>query len=340
MTIQHAAASPPATEPDRDGLAAARHSAVVADLAPLGLLEIAGADAEAFLQGQLSNDVKGLGPAICQYTSYSTAKGRMLANLVLWRSAPTTFRALLAGDVAADVARRLRVYVLRSKVTIADCSAGTFRLGIGGPSASTVVHSAFGVAPQPFALASVDDATLFGLPGRRWIAVGDGAQRDAVTSRLTRHARPVGFPVWSWLMIDSGIPLIGAATQDQFVAQTANWDILGGVNFQKGCYPGQEIVARTRYLGRLKERLFAFHAGTPEIPAGTRVYSTVFGDQPCGTVVNAAPAPEGGTDLLAIVQIAAADAHDVRLAAPDGERLATRALPYAIPAPPPPPRRS
>lgn len=337
MTAQPAADSQP-TAPDRDGLAAARHSAVVADLAPLGLLEIAGTDAEPFLQGQLSNDVKALGPTGCQYTSYNTAKGRMLANFVLWRPAPTTFRALLAGDVAADVAKRLRIYVLRSKVTVADRSAETFRLGIGGPSASTAVQSAFGVAPQPFALADVDGGTLLGLPGRRWVVVGDVDQREAVTSRLTRHARPVGFPVWSWLTIDSGVPLIGAATQDQFVAQTANWDILGGVNFQKGCYPGQEIVARTRYLGRLKERLFAFHAGAAEVAAGTRVYSTVFGDQPCGTVVNAAPAPEGGTDLLAVVQITAADARDVRLAAPDGERLATRALPYAIPAPPPPRR--
>jgi folate-binding protein YgfZ len=337
MTIQHAAALP-ATEPDSEGLAAARHSAVVADLGPLGLLEFEGADAEPFLQGQLSNDVKALVPGVCQYTSYSTAKGRMLANLVLWRAAPTTFRALLAGDVAADVAKRLRVYVLRSKVAIADRSAQTFRLGIGGPSASTVMQSAFGVAPPPFAVATLDDTTLIGLPGRRWVAVGEGAQRDTVASRLTRHARPAGYAVWAWLTIDSGVPLIGAATQDQFVAQTANWDVLGGVSFQKGCYPGQEIVARTRYLGRLKERLFAYHAGSMEIAAGTRVFSAVFGDQPCGTVVNAAPSPEGGTDLLAVVQIAAADAHDIRLGSPEGERLAARALPYAIPAPPPPRR--
>lgn len=339
MTLQHATeTAPPAGGPDRDGLAAARHSAVVADLSPLGLLEIAGIDAEPFLQGQLSNDVKALVPGVCQYTSYSTAKGRMLANFVLWRSAPTTFRALLAGDVAADVARRLRVYVLRSKVSIADRSAETFRLGIGGPSASTVVQSAFGVAPPPFAVATVDDTTLLGLPGRRWVAVGDGDQRDAAASRLTRHARPAGYPVWSWLTIDAGIPLIGAATQDQFVAQAANWDVLGGVSFQKGCYPGQEIVARTRYLGRLKERLYAYHADADGIAEGTRTYSAVFGDQPCGTVVNAAAAPQGGSDLLAVVQLAAADAHDVRLGSPDGERLAARALPYAIPAPPPPRR--
>jgi folate-binding Fe-S cluster repair protein YgfZ len=108
--------------------------------------------------------------------------------------------------------------------------------------------------------------------------------------------------------------------------------VLGGVSFQKGCYPGQEIVARTRYLGRLKERLYALHTTAGAAP-GDRLYGSVFGDQPCGTVLNAAAAPEGGTTLLAVVQIAAAEARDLRLAAVDGPRIDGRALPYAVPAP-------
>jgi len=126
---------------------------------------------------------------------------------------------------------------------------------------------------------------------------------------------------------------VTAATTDQFVAQTANWDLIGGVNFQKGCYPGQEIVARTQYLGRLKERLYVFHVDGPPPAAGTRLYAELFGDQPCGTVVNAAPSPAGGSDLLAVVQIAAVDNGSVRVGERDGPALELQPLPYAIPAP-------
>ena len=132
------------------------------------------------------------------------------------------------------------------------------------------------------------------------------------------------------------MPVVTTPTQDQFVAQMANWDLLGGVNFKKGCYPGQEIVARTQYLGRLKERLFAFHANATSIPAGARLYSTAFGDQACGTVVNAAPAPEGGCDLLAVVQLAAAESGDLHVNTLTGLALAGRALPYRFPTRTPP----
>src|SRR6185295_16757365 len=143
---------------------------------------------------------------------------------------------------------------------------------------------------------------------------------------------PAGFDVWRWLTIRSGTPVITAATQDAFVAQATNLDLLGGIDFQKGCYTGQEIIARTQYLGRLKERTYLFHTDTVETKAGARIYSSVFEGQPCGTVINAAPAPGGGSDLLAALQIAAAERGDARLRAPDGPRLAHMPLPYAIPA--------
>ena len=136
------------------------------------------------------------------------------------------------------------------------------------------------------------------------------------------------------------MPVVTAATQDAFVAQAANLDILGGIDFQKGCYTGQEIIARTQYLGRLKERTYLFHADAREVAAGERIFSAAFEGQPCGTVVNAAPAPGGGSDLLAVLQIAAADEGDARLRAPDGPRLAALPLPYAIPAPSAPRGRS
>ena len=155
---------------------------------------------------------------------------------------------------------------------------------------------------------------------------------DAVHSRLASVATPATFAAWRWLTIRAGVPVVTAATQDAFVAQAANWDLLGGIDFRKGCYTGQEIIARTHYLGRLKERTLAFHADAPEAAPGDRIYSQAFEDQPCGTVVNAAPAPGGGCDLLAVLQLAAAERGDARLASVDGPSLVPLPLPYVIPA--------
>jgi hypothetical protein len=135
------------------------------------------------------------------------------------------------------------------------------------------------------------------------------------------------------LTIRAGVPVITASTSDLFVPQAANWDALGGVSFQKGCYAGQEIVARTQYLGRLKERLALAHLdGAPPVP-GARLYSAAFGEQACGTIVNAAAAPDGGSDMLAVLQLAAAESGDVHLAAPGGASLRLSPLPYEVPAP-------
>ncbi len=316
---------------DALSLRAARDAAVVCDLSPLAILAIAGPDAAAFLHGQLSSDVKGLEPDTWHYTSFNSPKGRMLANFVLWREGDTDFRALLPADIAEPVRKRLSMYVLRSKVTLTDVSQMTVRLGVGGPKAAAAVHNAFGAAPRAFAVNRADAIAVLGLAAGRFVVLAPAAGATAARDTLGEHARDAPFAVWQWLTIRAGVPVITAATQDQFIAQAANWDTLGGVNFQKGCYTGQEIIARAQYLGRLKERLYAFHAAATDVEPGTRLYSMAFGDQPCGTVVNAAAAPGGGCDLLAVLQIAAAEAGDVRLRVPDGTVLLPQPLPYTIP---------
>ncbi|MEP7182443.1 MAG: folate-binding protein [Betaproteobacteria bacterium] len=314
-------------------LPAAPAAPVVCELAPLAVLAVSGADAADFLHGQLSSDVRGLPAGRCQYTSFNSPKGRVLANFVLWRHGDG-FRALLPADLAEPVRKRLAMYVLRSKVVLADASADTVRFGIGGPGAATAVAAACGEAPDAFGVKALPGgATMLGLPGPRFVVVAPAAAAGSMRDALRRHAAPAPFDVWQWLTIRAGVPVVTTATQDQFVAQAANWDLLGGVNFQKGCYTGQEIIARMQYLGRLKERTHLFHVDGAPAAAGDRLYSAAFGDQACGTVVNAAPAPAGGTDLLAVVQLAATAAGDVRLGAPDGPPLVALPLPYAIPAP-------
>ena len=302
-----------------------------------GVLRAAGGDAIAFLQGQLSSDVQALGAGEGQYWSYNSPKGRMLANGVLWR-APAAAQEdaiilLLAGDLAETIRRRLAMFVLRAKVTIEDASARSTLIGIAGDGSIAAAREAFGVSAAPGRAAAFDEvATALTLPDRRIVIVAPDTEGPVLQAALARHASTIGTDEWRWFGIAAGVPWITAATSDLFVPQMVNWDLLGGVSFRKGCYPGQEIVARMQYLGRLKERLFAFHADALDSAPGTRIYSATFAPgQPCGTVVNVAHDLAGGIALLAVAQIAAVDTDDLTLDSPDGPRLERRPLPYEVP---------
>jgi folate-binding protein YgfZ len=296
----------------------------------VALLGVAGDDAESFLQGQLSNDVKALGDGQLQWSSYNSPKGRMLASLVVWREQAGHYRLLLAADLAGAIARRLRMYVLRAKAAITEDA--THLLGVTGEQAGGALRAALGaeVAPGHGVITAAGAAVLALPDGRMLVAGGPDQPLPGVASGTGQ--------MWRYARIAAGVPLVTAATSDAFVPQALNFDALGGVSFRKGCYPGQEIVARTHYLGRLKERLYAFHVDAPAPAAGTRLFAAMFGEQACGTVVNAADDPAGGSRLLAVVQRAAAEGEGdgVHLEAPDGPRLAPQPLPYPVPEPVPP----
>jgi hypothetical protein len=322
---------------DPDGeLTAARDRAVVCDLAPLGVLRVAGTDAADFLQGQLTSDVLSLAPGASQLAAWCSPKGRMLANFLVRRVDGVAFDLMLPVTLLDAVLKRLALFVLRSKVTISDASGVSVRVGVGGPDASVAIRSVLGDAPALPRSLTTPDGAVVALPGGRYVVYAEPRQAGLLWDRLTGAARPAGFPVWQWLTIQAGVVVITPPTADQFVPQMANWDALDGVSFQKGCYTGQEVVARTQYLGRLKQRLVLAHVdGTVPAP-GDRLYSPAFDDQACGDVVNAAGAPGGGADLLAVLQLAARDNGPVRLGALGGRELALLPLPYPLPAATPP----
>jgi folate-binding protein YgfZ len=263
----------------------------------------------------------------------------MLANFVLIRwnepaDGRRSFSLVLPRSMSGTVTKRLKMFVLRSKVTITEDSHESVIMGIGGPDAGRVLQSVLGPLPSMYRLGSVGAAAILPVPGPRYMIASPLTQARELWEKLERVARPVGYPAWQWLTIRAGVPVVTPATTDQWVPQMANLDALGGINFQKGCYTGQEIVARTQYLGRLKERLFLLHADDGAVPlAGERLYSSTFGDQACGTVVSAAVAPGGGSDLLAVIQIAAAVSGDVRHERVGGGSTALTLLdlPYALP---------
>lgn len=302
-----------------------------------GLIEVRGAEAADFLHGQLSSDVRALDPGQAQYSSFNSPKGRMLANLIVLRL-PTALGAdgfflLLSGDLVEAIRRRLSMFVLRAKVGVRDATGGHAIWGLAGPGASAAARAAFGVVPGRFeALPIAHGALLLAIPDGRLLALCPVAEAAALQATILGHATLADAQAWRRHDVGAGVPWITAATSDLFVPQATNWELLGGVNFQKGCYPGQEIVARTQYLGRLKERLFAFRAALPDVAPGSKLYSAAFGDQACGVVVSAAAEADGGCTLLAVAQLAAVDAADIRLDDDARTTLTLQSLPYALPA--------
>ena len=312
-------------------LAAAREAAVVCDLATLAALRVSGADAEAFLQGQLTGDVTTLDDGASQYSAWCSPKGRVLANFLLRRSNGETFELILPAPLLEPIHKRLGMFVLRAKVRLEDASAASVRIGIGGPEAARAVAAVVARAPSVHRSVPVDGGVLLQVNGARFMAIVAPERAAQLWHQFAAHARPAGFSCWRWLLICAGVAVILPPTQDKLIPQAINWDAVGGVSFQKGCYTGQEIVARTQYLGRLKERTLLAHTEVGVARAGTPLFSESFGDQSCGMVLNAAPAPGEGSDLLAVAQIAAAEKGELRLAALDGPLLSLRALPYELP---------
>jgi hypothetical protein len=311
---------------------AARDDTIVCDLSHLGTITATGADAEAFLQGQLSNDVRQLGDGRAQFSSYNTPKGRMLACLLAYR-AGAAICLQLPRDLVEPIRKRLAMFVLRSKVQLADATDARVRLGIAGTDAVAIVASAMGCTPGAvMSVTRADAAIAIRLPGERVQIVAEPDAALPLWDELAVRARPVGTSVWEWLEIRAGIPVITAATQDLFVPQMVNFELVGGVSFEKGCYPGQEIVARTHYLGKSKRRMYLAHVDCQAAPApGSGLYSRDLENQASGTVVNAAAAPGGGFDVLAVIQTASAESQPIHLGAPDGPVLGFEPLPYRVP---------
>jgi folate-binding protein YgfZ len=245
-----------------------------ARLSRYGLLSVTGADARAFLHAQLTNDIEHLAPDRWVLAGWCSAKGRLLATFLVV-PAPDGFLLQLARDLAEPVAKRLGMFVLRAKVKIADESERLAQFGLWDADLS---------GPDVSWQANVATVRV---GERRFLQLGPAAERA--------EPAPADEVQWTLQEIRAGRPLITRATQDQFVPQMVNFETIGGVDFHKGCYPGQEIVARAQYRGQVKRRMVHARA-----PAGVSLAPGQ--DYNGGTVVNVAPT-EAGAELLAVVPI-------------------------------------
>ncbi|MCO5107584.1 MAG: folate-binding protein [Burkholderiaceae bacterium] len=324
----------------------ALESGAVALLPDHGLLALTGEERVRFLHSMTTNDVEHQPASQARWHGLCTPKGRLLATMLAWRD-PQAIWLLLPRLQAEPVRKRLSMYVLRAKVRIEDRSDAHSVLGVCGeralgalaslglpaPAAFEVAHASPGTDPSAQAVviglaevgrgAAGDAAAL-----RRWLVVVPAGSLPAVWSSLAARLQPVGSAAWRWTDVRSGVARVVPATVEQFVPQMINFDAVGGVSFDKGCYPGQEIVARSHYLGKVKRRVFLAHLDGPEPAPGTEVVAQAA--DPVGIVAFAAPAPGGGTDLLVELQAAAATGTSaLRI----GDRpLRIEPLPYALPS--------
>ena len=314
---------------------------ILCDLSQLGLLEISGADAVTFLQGQVTNDVKLLVGTNAHYSAYCNPKGRMLALFLAFahhnNQLGDHLHLQFNRTLLEPIMKRLKMYVMRSKVEIKDVSDSIIKFGINGPQAASMLEAVFNKVPnfskipsQDYELLSLENATILKLPSisnhARFQIFTDIENAAIIWNALKANCQLVGKPCWDWLEIQAGIPDIQPATQEQFVPQMLNLDLLNGISFKKGCYTGQEIIARTHYLGKVKRRTLLASAASNNAPSeGDKVLDSAQNE--VGQIVRVAPNLEGGFDVLAEIRLEAVAAGSVLW---HGIKLAIKPLPYSV----------
>ena len=298
------------------------HSA--AELAQYGMLSCTGDEARAFLHAQLTNDVASLGADTARHAGWCSAKGRLLATFLVLPQ-ENGFLLQLSQDLAAPVAKRLAMFILRAKAKLTDASGAWTQFGIWGAAAEERLAALGLRAPATqLAIARGPDSVVVRVGAQRFLLALPAARRAQALATLG----DAGSGAWALQEIRAGWPMVVQATQDLFVPQMVNLERLGAVDFKKGCYPGQEVVARTQYRGVLKRRMIRARVGGPAVAAAD-VFAEDSPGQASGTVVNAAPMPEGGSELLAVVQISSLESGTaLRLGAAEGPQLELLPLPY------------
>ena len=318
---------------------AALHGDVITDLGSRALIAASGADAAALLQGQLTNDIEKVTGTRSQLSAWCSVKGRVLALFRIWRSGEVYYLEMPA-DLLESVLTRLRRYVLRAAVLLEDRSRDSaIRIGVSGTRVAESMREVFGPLPgSPDETRPFPGATIIRLRGEtpRFQICASFDRATALWERCRRSATPVADSAWTLLDIRAGVASIPATLSERFLPQMLNLQALNGLSFSKGCYSGQEVVARAQYLGRLKRRLYraTVRTSAPVSPGDGLYLTRDEGGTPVGAVVNAEPSedPEAW-EMLAVLGIEAARSGDVRLHHVLGPLIECRTLPYPLDAP-------
>jgi tRNA-modifying protein YgfZ len=294
----------------------------VAPLPDLGVIRVAGEEAGKFLHSQLTHDFALLAPGQARLAAFCTAKGRMLASFIGVQPAPGEVLLVCSRDLLPATLKRLSMFVLRTRAKLSDATADLKLLGVAGNSLTALT----GPTPTPWSSREAAGGTLVTLypaddqPRGLWIgpAHGPGPSGPAIEAGL-----------WAWSEVRSAVATLSAPVSEAFVPQMLNYESVGGVNFKKGCYPGQEVVARSQFRGTLKRRGYLVHCEGP-LAAGQEVFHESDPGQPAGIVAQAAASPHGGSDAIVSMQVAAAQGGRLTAGSADGPTLEIQQLPYLL----------
>ncbi len=300
-------------------------SGVVPLGALLGVIRVTGEDAVKFLQGQLTQDVALMGLREARLAAFCNARGRMQASFVVFKRSEEDVLMVCSKDILAQTLKRLSMFVLRAKAKLSDASADFVLSGLAGDALSFLVKG----TSQPWSRQDHEGANIV------FLYPGAGVARAfwcAPSGTAEPEGKVLPESVWAWLEVKSGIAMITQPILEAFVPQMLNYESTGGVSFKKGCYPGQEIVARSQFRGTLKRRAYLAHSVEGGAVAD-EVFHASDADQPCGLVAAIAANPGGGFDLIISIQVsAAADSADgtLTLGKPGGPPLLLEPLPYPL----------
>jgi folate-binding protein YgfZ len=293
----------------------------VAPLPHLGVIRVSGEDAVTFLQSQLTQDFMLLDMNEARLAGFCNAKGRMQASFIGLKTSQEEIVLVVSRDILAATLKRLFMFVLRAKVKLSDATADLALYGLAG---NAMTHYAPGVL-TPWNKVQAGRAHLVclypadGEPRGLWLAPADEPKPDG---------SPIDHGLWLWTEVRSAVATITVPIVEAFVPQMLNYESVGGVNFKKGCYPGQEVVARSQFRGTLKRRAYLAHATAP-LHAGQEIFHEADPAQPCGLVAQAAMFQDSWSAIVSI-QVAAAQGGRLAIGQADGPPLQLEPLPYLL----------
>lgn len=322
--------------------------AVLSNLSDRGLIQVHGEDAESFLQNQLTNDIRNVTETTHQASAWCSPKGRIIANFRIFKRGDSYYLAV-STDLLELVLKKLRMYVMMSKVTIEDATESLVHFGYAGELAEKELQEVLDLDcktnKEACQIVPVEtDQTLryktlsiLRLPGTvpRFEVFGELDDAKKLWEHCNVRAAPVSSNGWHYLNILAGLPVITQASSEDWIPQMVNFIAINGVDFQKGCYPGQEVVARLNYLGKTKRRMYHIEINTDKLPdAGDAIESSdesdsaSVSDKEAGKVLNAVINPAGKVEALAIIKIA--EANKILSLAESNASIELLDLPYPV----------
>ncbi len=312
---------------------------IICDLSSFSVLVIAGDDDDAtsFIQGQFTNDVAAVNEENSQLSAICNNKGRMIANFRLFKHQQNYFLSLKSDLVEKSISH-LQNYILRAHVAIQDVSEQLIHIGISGDHATDLLSPFIeNINPEIDSISFNDNyivirvASLHSNKRPRYEIFCSIEHATVLWQKVSEQAEVVNSSTWDYLNIQAGIPFIDANSSEEFVPQMANMELINGISFTKGCFTGQEIVARMHYLGKLKKRCYKIHIASDDRPNnGDKLFAeNARAGQNTGSIIQAENNPESGYDALAVIQIADTETnlflHDA-----DGPKVTIEELPYSL----------